>query len=239
MSADTFAAASRKLARGIMFVGVLVGLASSVLAAETAPKSDLHTFTDDQGHTVQASITEVAEPNVYLQRGAGEPFKVKIDAFSVADQTFIRKWGRAHPTQKLPEVFQISAVPSSPSDPEDSPVQGFKVLLKNLSGKNLGALRMEYVLFRFSTIDASVRTPPTRQTGEILVKELRAANDVVVETDRMNSEGARLALWVRIYDHSNNLLQEWTSSPVIANEKWPLVSAGGNFAASSPDPAGR
>jgi len=248
MKATIFAATSRKLVESIslapgrklrwlvMALGVFVGLVSSVFAADTTPKLALHTFTDQQGHLVEAAIASVVEPNVYLQRVEGEPFKVKIEVFSESDQAYIRKWAREHSGQALSDPFQISVAPSTTSDPDSSPAQGFKVMLKNRSGKNLGALRVEYILFRFSTKGVSARNSPTRQTGEILVKDLRAANDVVVETDRMNGDGAKMALWVRVYDNSNKLLQEWTSSPIIAHEKWDSASGEPNLVASSPTP---
>jgi hypothetical protein len=49
---------------------------------------------------------------------------------------------------------------------------------------------------------------------------LPAAGGVTEETGQIGGLGAQTDLRMRIYDSSGALLQEWSSSPAIANEKW-------------------
>jgi hypothetical protein len=132
---DVWRFCGRKLRQTVLALGVAMNLASFAFAADAA-QPGLHTFTDNQGHSLKATIAKVIEPNVYLQRDGSEPFKVKIDILSDEDQIIIRQWVREHSSAKLPELFQISATPDGSAV---SATHGFKVLLKNIRTKTLRA----------------------------------------------------------------------------------------------------
>jgi hypothetical protein len=230
------AIARRRLAPGLsaksrgklrLALAVLAGFAAmapSAFAASAERDVSEHVFTDWQGHTLQACITDVSGPDVYLQHRGELPFKVKISVFSKDDQAYIHNWSLNHPDANLPKVFRISALLSRPTTPTNPPEHGFKILLTNISGKEQGPYRIQYVLFNLPMPGATDHLPLARLNGETLIDALPPDSGTLVETSRMSGTSLRLAVWVRVYDASGALVQEWKSSPALASQSWDAVS---------------
>jgi len=194
-----------------------------------------HIFTDQQGRTLPAQIVRVAEPDVYLQSGNGQPYPVKISVLSTKDQVYVLQWATAH--QKASEAFAISAVRNSVADPDSSiPLQGFDVTLKNLSDKDLVNLRVDYVVLRQPT--PTTLAPLPRISGTTRIVSIPKNKDGSFQTDRIPSKGNHVVVWVRVYDSRGNLLQEWSSGPEITkDEEWndnSNVDNGGDHGAHGP-----
>jgi hypothetical protein len=196
-----------------MFV-ILLCASSMAWAADSAN----HSFTDQQGRTLVAHIVRVVEPDVYLQSDDGLPFPVKISVFSAKDQTYIQQWASEH--KKSAEPFSISALKNVLADtPGSLPQQGFNVTLKNLSGKDAVNLRVDYIVFRQPTPNSAAPLPRVNGTTSIIA--IAKNREATFETDRIIAKGTRLAVWVRIYNASGTLLQEWSSAPEITkDEEW-------------------
>jgi len=185
--------------------------------ASAADSSD-HKFTDQQGRTLTAQIVRVAAPDVYLQSDNGQPYPVKISVLSAKDQAYVQQWGTAH--QKAAETFAISAVRNSVDSPDGSiPQQGFEVTLKNSSSKDLVNLRVDYVVLRQPT--PTTLAPLPRISGTTKVVSIPKNKENIFQSDRIQSKGSHVAIWVRVYDSRGNLLQEWSSAPDITkDEQW-------------------
>jgi hypothetical protein len=208
----------KRLVAGLLGLGAGLSLFAAEAAAKAKP--EMHVFTDQAGYSLTAQIVEVAEPDVYLSRADGIPFRVKISVFSNADQQYIRQWAQTHPTRA---AFGISIAPDqiSPANPDGTPAPsgmsyGYKLILNNQAGADLTDLNIRYIIFkRLPGASKDFGLLP-RQNGIIKVDTIAADANLTLETDRLAA--APLGLWLRIYDHNGRLLQELASPPEIINQ---------------------
>jgi hypothetical protein len=196
-------------------LSVFVFLFSSSVFAASAGE---YTFTDPQGRTLVAKIISVAQPDVYLQSGNGQPFPVKIGAFIAKDQAYIQQW--VLDNQKAVQPFNIFALKNAVADTSgELPQQGFKVTLKNLSGKDAANLRIDYVVLRQP--NAAAIAPLPRITGTANIGAIAKNGEASIDTDSITTRGSHLAVWVRVYNSAGTLLQEWSSAPKLTDaEDW-------------------
>jgi len=208
------------LCQCVSFAFVMLWASSSVFAASAD-----HTFTDQAGRTLIGKIISVAQPDVYLQSGAGQPFPVKIGAFTAKDQAYIQQW--ALDNQKSAQPFNIFALKNASADStDDLPQQGFKVTLKNLTSSSVTKLRIEYVVLRQPTQGAGPPLP--RITGSTSITVIAKNGEASFDTDLIPAKGSRTAVWVRVYNAQGKLLQEWSSSPAMTDsEQWSLTAGKG------------
>jgi hypothetical protein len=209
---------------------IVVSISSFALAADTGN----HTFTDQQGRTLVAEIVRVVQPDVYLQSDNGQPYPVKIGVFVAKDQAYIKQWAQDHDTTAEP--FTIFALRDTLTDSTQAlPMQGFNVTVKNFSGANVTGLRVEYIILRQPT--QGVLAPLPRISGSAEINAIANKGEASFTTDRIGAKGSRLAIWLRIYNASGTLLQEWSSSPAMTkDERWsPSTSSSSDtFAAGTP-----
>jgi hypothetical protein len=199
---------------------VVFAMTPWVFAANSAD----HTFTDQQGRSLVAQIVRVAEPDVYLQCADEEPFEVKIGVFIAKDQSYIQQW--ALDNQKTTDPFVIFALRNVLSDSTGGvPEQEFEVTLKNVSGSDVTNLQVDYVVLRQPAAGAPAPLP--RINGKTQIASIAKNMETSFATDQIQAKGNRLAVWVRIYNSSGTLLQEWSSSDELTkNEKWDSTTIG-------------
>jgi hypothetical protein len=192
-------------------------------SAGFAASSD-YTFTDQEGRALVGKIVSVVQPDVYLQSGAGRPYPVKIGAFSAKDQAYIKQWALDNQKSALP--FNIFALKSAvDTSPDELPQQSFQVTLKNISGKSVVNLRVDYVVLRQPSPNFTAPLP--RITGSAKITSIVKNEEVGFETDPITAKGSRLAVWVRVYNSQGKLLQEWSSAPALTEaEEWGSLHVG-------------
>jgi len=209
------------LCQCVSFTVAMFLVTSSVFAASTD-----HTFTDQAGRTLVGKIISVTQPDVYLQAGSGQPFPVKIGAFIAKDQAYIQQW--ALDNQKSAQPFNIFALKNTVADSSsDASLQGFKITLKNISGKSVASLRVEYVVLRQPMPDAIAPLP--RIAGVASITAIAKNGEASFETDQISAKSNRTAVWVHVYNAQGKLLQEWSSDTAITDtEVWDLTAGKGN-----------
>jgi len=193
---------------------IMLSVSSVVFAADTST----YKFTDQQGRTLVAAIVRVAEPDVYLQSDNGQPYPVKISVFIAKDQAYIKQWEQQH--EKTAEPFTIFALRNTLTDSSEAlPMQGFNVTLKNFSGAGVTDLRVDYIVLRQPTPTSLAPLPRISGTAEIT--SITNKGDASFDTLRIGAKGSHVAIWVRIFNASGVLLQEWSSSPAMTkDEQW-------------------
>lgn len=210
-----------------------------------AAAPEMHAFTDPQGGTIKAVVLSIVGDEVNLKRVDGQSWSEPMAYFTAADQAYIvesqigQRNAHGHP------VFTISAVPISADQTNANIAGGvmlrwkeaYKINLKNETVMKLTDLRVRCVVFKTPlvpdvagnynlAIELHAQTLPLDEIGESATKS--------VLTDQLEMEGIQTrggyfpmapnahaetdqltAIWVRVYDRNNYLIQEWCSSPEI------------------------
>ncbi|NWK56188.1 hypothetical protein HW115_11250 [Verrucomicrobiaceae bacterium N1E253] len=86
--------------RTLILAGILGIHAPSALA-------ELHTFTNTEGKTIQAEITEVSSGKVKLKLSNGKNYTVPFAKLSEADQTYIKEWHEKNKGMPKPSHFRL------------------------------------------------------------------------------------------------------------------------------------
>jgi hypothetical protein len=213
--------------------------------ANTATAPELHTFTDPQGNLVPATVVSIVGDAVNLQRADGHSWSEPLSYFSAADQAYILesqiqvRVARGHP------VFTITAFPVNADETTVNINNGvrvswkaaYKINLKNETIMKLANLRVRCVVFKTPlvpdisgnynlAVELHAQTLPVDEAGasattNILTDQLDmqsfqargayfpTAPNAHAETDQLT------AIWLRVYDGNNFLIQEWCSSSEI------------------------
>jgi hypothetical protein len=149
----------------------VLAMCGTVFGADKPPPPDAHTFTNKDGRTLNATITDVSSTLVSVKRNDGQAFKIPLATLSDADLDFIQQWAISA-AQHWKGVFDISAVESRTDDvqasisnnnnngyngynnfgrggetPYTTWQSGFKITLNNQCGMDLKNLQVQYVLF--------------------------------------------------------------------------------------------
>jgi hypothetical protein len=233
-------------------LGVAAGLAGGWVTAvgQTGNATDFYTFTNNEGKTVVAQIVNVVDDTVYLKRQDGQSFQVPISEFIGSDQASIRWWAVQEATQDGAEVFKIVATPSkgketfNPTNNQLTWDEGFTVKLTNETPLHLVNPVIHYILLtapQFGTV--------AHVFGNATLAELPANGEATFETSKsavvQYGEGPGhhdinnqvLAVWVRIYDSNNQLVQEWCSSlDLMKSETWDYPTRTGRRQRPAPPP---
>ncbi len=234
--------------------------------ASAAVTSELHTFTDPQGNPVQATVVSIGGDNVNLQRADGHSWSEPLAYFSAADQAYIlesqiqQRVARGHP------VFTITAFPVNAGEATTNITNGvrvswkaaYKINLKNETIMKFTNLRVRCVVFKTPLVpdisgnynlalELHSQTLPVDEAGASATKSILTdqldmqafqargayfptAPNAHAETDQLT------AIWLRVYDSNNFLIQEWCSSADIFkqgnwDEEW---ARGGGTTAAGP-----
>jgi len=178
----------------------LIG-AATAYGADTVPTSspDLHTFTNQEGKTINAVILSVAQDDVNLKRDDGQSFKVAVSTLSKEDQVFIRLWVIQQAQAHHEDVLTISAasvrtdakpVPSTNKISVTSQwTEGYKVKVTNETPVHWANLHLRYVIFRQAGVPGAMppsNYTPTHSTGTAAIDDLPGQQDVTVSTDKID-----------------------------------------------------
>lgn len=242
--------------RGLQAIGRLLmagGLALAgvrAMAADAATAAAMHTFTNANGTTMEATILSVVGDEVNLQRADGQKFRPKISIFSKPDQSYIRQWvARSAPKG----VFLITATTSKGTLALAPPPyshttasswnEHYDIRVKNQT--TLAWPRLHFLFVEFKLTAQFGQKPPddfkeARVEGSFLAngfgvgqEQAFSLQDVpMLKTSLDNGyymenglmarvEDKMKGLWLRIYDDDGNLIQEWaTDKDLPAAEPW-------------------
>jgi hypothetical protein len=246
-----------------MVLSLLAGM-GLVSAADVVPASspDLHVFTNQDGRTIKAEISSVAQDDVNLKREDGQSFKVAVTTLSKDDQSFIRQWVIKLAQAHNDDVLKLSAMtvrtdakPGVSADKirfTSTWSESYKIKVTNQTQAHWTALHLRYIIFRQAGVPGGIPPAdytPTHATGIVALDDLPGLQNKTVATDKIDllevslSPGSTYAngaptkvadklqgIWVRVYDDSNNVLQEWASSKEVMKDNnwdamWPPPSA--------------
>jgi len=197
-----------------------------------APSSEVRTFTNTSGKTIQAQVVNVDNDTVYLKRADGKSFQIPIATFGSEDQDYIRDWAIQEALHNASQLFEISAAPNRGASTTANGLmrwgEGYKVKLANQTTLHVLNPTIEYVLFNLK-LNASV----LKTTGSATLKELPANAETTFDTKNVGviqygvgtgdyeTANKPIGIWVRVYDSNQDLLQEWSEpSDLMKTETW-------------------
>jgi len=242
-----------------MVLSLLAGMSLAPAADAVPPSSpDLHVFTNQDGRTIKAEISSVAQDDVNLKREDGQSFKVAVTTLSKDDQSFIRQWVIKLAQSHNDDVLKFSAssvkTDAKPGVSADKIrltstwSESYKIKVTNQTQVHWTALHLRYIIFRQAGVPGGIPPAdytPTHATGIVALDDLPGLQDKTVVSDKIDlvevslSPGSTYAngaptkvadklqgIWVRVYDESNNVLQEWASTKELMKDNswdslWP------------------
>jgi hypothetical protein len=212
---------------------------------------DFHPFVDAQGNTTKAEVLSIVGDDVNLQIENGTPWSEPLGYFNAADQAYIlesqiqQRVARGHP------IFTITAFTVNAGETNrtinggvlDSWREAYKINLKNETMMKLTNLRVRCIVFKTPlvpdisgnynlAIELHAQTLPVDEAGAAATKSILTdqidmqsiqaygayfptAPNAHKETDQLT------AIWLRVYDRNDFLIQEWCSSAEIFKQgKW-------------------
>lgn len=194
-----------------------------LLTAAAASGEGYHTFTDPQGRSLEARIISLDEASgkVELERQDGKTFKVPPNAFSEADQVYIRQWISANQIlseknlrisfRKKSEPVDEKVTPQKPGF--DGEAVQYELILDNRTKESIEKLQIEYryfitVDYRDSNRDEYVRPV----SGKITVEHIDPSSSVIVLTEPATF-GERIRN-VAVYDSTTRRLTGYDEKTV-------------------------
>jgi hypothetical protein len=206
-------ASSCKVARQscvwLVFAGLFLRLGlAAVSAADAIPASspDLHIFTNQDGRTIKAEISSVAQDDVYLKREDGQSFKISVLTLSKDDQNYIRQWvikkAQAHDDNIL--TIGITTVKTTPKPGVMPSVdvatitwsESYKIKVTNETSVHWTNLRVRYIIFRLNGILGAPppnNFKPAHTLGDVVLDDLPGLQDKTVVTDKIDYVESGLA----------------------------------------------
>ena len=196
-------------------------------------------------------MLSIVGDSVNLKRADGNAWTEPMAYFGAADQAYILESQIQQRLAQGRPVFAISAIPTSAGEVTANIEGGvsvrwkaaYKINLKNETVMKLAGLRVRCVVFKTPlvpdiagsynlAIELHAQTLPVEEIGESATRsvtteqlDMRAfqargayfptAPNAHAETDQLT------AIWLRVYDGSDFMIQEWCSSPEIFKQgKW-------------------
>jgi hypothetical protein len=233
-------------------------------AAPGVPQG-LHTFTDVQGNSAPAEVISLVGDTANLQRADGKDWSAPLASFVPADQIFIVETLIQQRLARNNPVFSISAIPVRANENSRPMATGvvqtwsefYKITLKNDTSMKLANLRVRAVVFKaplvpdissgynlaldlraqtYTLDDIADRATKIIATDPLDMRSIQSRNGYFPAAPTAHAMADRLvAIWVRVYDGNNFLVQEWCSSAeVLKQGKWDDTWAKGG---GSPTPA--
>jgi hypothetical protein len=214
---ETFRSAASWRRRLLGVIGVFASLALAVTGADTIPATspDLHTFTNQDGRTIKAEISSVAEDYVFLKRDDGQSFKVPLSTLSKDDQNFIRLWFIKQEQADHDDILTLSEssvrseTPSAQGDPakpkENDAThtmqtgqwsESYKVKVANDTPVHWANLRVRYIIFSFVGVPGALSPNDftlAHAAGTVALDDLPGEQDKTVETNTINLREVTLA----------------------------------------------
>jgi hypothetical protein len=225
------ACAGLGLAAGMLVAAAQGADAPAALLDSRAPP-DVYTFTNNEGKQIVAQIMNVVNDTVYLKRQDGQSFEVGIGTFRDEDQAAIRWWAEQHAMLDGAQIFQFSSTSVKTKETITNNVvtwgATYKVKLANQTPLHIVGPVIRYIL-----LVAPSAGQVSHQFGTAALDDLPASNETTFETNPVqvtqygqgpgihDINNQLLAVWVRVYDSHNQLIQEWCSSlDYMKSETW-------------------
>ena len=132
-----------------------LGLFLLLLAPLHAQPLPLRTWTDTQGRTIQARMTEGTETTVTVRRDDGRIFTLELEKLSTDDRDYVRKEleKRIPPPDLVLSLSRVQLDRQETGDKRDNLTRetevswGYSIGLENRGVQPVKDLRVEYVLF--------------------------------------------------------------------------------------------
>ncbi|HTB62048.1 MAG TPA: hypothetical protein VK737_00555 [Opitutales bacterium] len=248
----------------------LTALGASVYAAPGAPRGP-HTFTDVQGNSAPAEVVSLVGDTVNLQRSDGKDWSAPLASFVPEDQLFIVETLIQQRLARNDPIFSMTAIPIRANENSHPITGGavqtwtefYKITLKNETSMKLSGLRVRTIVFRVPLVpditagynivvdlhsqtylldDIGDHTTKTVATDPLTMQSIQSRNGYFPAAAGAYAMADRLmAIWVRVYDSHDFLIQEWCSMPEILKQgKWDdtWAKGGGSTAATPAHTAG-
>jgi hypothetical protein len=220
-------------------------------ANAAAATKEMHSFADAKGNVIKAEVLSIVGDSVNLKREDGRAWSEPLGYFGAADQAYIVESQISQRQAQGRPIFSISVIPTSAGEVTANVAGGvgvqwkaaYKINLKNETVMKLAGLRVRCVVFKTPlvpdiagnynlAIELHAQTLPVEEIGESATRsvtteqlDMRAfqargayfptAPNAHAETDQLT------AIWLRVYDGSDFLIQEWCSSPEIFKQgRW-------------------
>jgi hypothetical protein len=164
----------------------------------------MRTFTDTEGRTMEAKVTQVSGDDVYITRRDGLSTKVDISIFSKEDRDYIRDWDRRERiTGGLLEV-RLAERERNRTRWEQSRTTGidertwdgyYEVTVRNTGRLDLENIRVDYLQMKFSEeVGATERDEGRlrRVKGSARIGSLPAGEERSFTTEVFEMRGTRL-----------------------------------------------
>jgi len=237
-------------------LGLAAALSAGTIRAADAPAStaavapDMHTFTNTDGKTLNAVITNVTNDTVFLKRDDGGSVKADIATFADVDRAYIRTWIIKKIIQGGKQAFDFSATSAATTqtisytgtaaNPKATTIyswdEGFTVKLANLQSLHLLKPNIQYNLVfvgtggntNYRVGHANVDEIPGSGPFSFQTDKLALTQHKASKTGAIVKESKMTGIWVRIYSQDNQLVQEWSSpASLMKSGKWVTVNAKG------------
>ena len=88
-------------------------LALSISASINSAFAETHTFTNSEGKTIKAEITQVSPGKVTLKTDNGKSYTFPINKLSDADKTYIKDWHEKNKSNANPSDFRLDIAKKS------------------------------------------------------------------------------------------------------------------------------
>jgi hypothetical protein len=199
--------------RAFAALAVLVALGSvPAFGADGSPPAalDLHTFTNPQGKTIQAAITDATLDFVFLKRDDGQSFKVALGTLSNDDQAYISQWVIHRAKVQGSDVLKFEATTESGTSAASAPnaneqrtvtalsgrvvrptirswSESYNVKVTNLVPAHLTKLQLRFIIFSMAAVPGGL--PPDDFTANVLVGHPIAIDDLPFSADQTVKAG--------------------------------------------------
>jgi len=126
-----------------------------IMLGTTAAASEVRTFTDTQGRTMDAKVTRVSGDEVYIERRDGLTTRVQISIFSEDDQKYIREWEEKNFLKSGAVEVRFSEGETDETKRTNGGIEStryeafYEVILKNTSDRAISDIRVEYLMLKF------------------------------------------------------------------------------------------
>jgi len=179
----------------IIWVGLRPAFAADAIP-DSAP--DLHTFTNQDGRTVQAEIFSVAEDYVNIKTTDGQTFKVPVSTLTKDDLNFIHQWFIKQARTRGDDVLTIAATSvrgesdsaqvSTKTKLTMSWTESYKIKVSNATPVHWTNLQVRYIII-YATSSPGIKPPgnfkPAHASGTVALANLPGAQDQTVATDKV------------------------------------------------------
>jgi len=199
--------------RAFAALAILVGLGPlPTFGADTSPPAalDLHTFTNQQGKTIQAAITDATLDFVFLKRDDGQSFKAALGLFSKDDQDYISQWVVHRAKVQGSDILKFETTTESGTGTAGAPnaneqrtvtalngkmvrptirswSENYNVKITNLVPAHLTKLQLRFIIFSMAAVPGAL--PPDDFTSNAFIGHPITIDDLPFSADQTIKAG--------------------------------------------------